>query len=40
MSEIWLTLDGNGPRFRQLYRAIREAIRSGIICRDRTDMSG
>ena len=33
MSEIWLTLDGNGPRFRQLYRAIREAIRSGALPR-------
>jgi len=33
MSEIWLTLDGNGPRFRQLYRAIREAIRSGALRR-------
>src|SRR5690349_8567736 len=31
MSSLWLRLDGEGPRFRQLYRALRAAIVDGTL---------
>jgi len=31
MTSLWLRLDGNGPRFRQLYRALRAAIVDGTL---------
>ncbi|MFN8641490.1 MAG: hypothetical protein U0802_07480 [Candidatus Binatia bacterium] len=29
MSGLWLRLDGRGPRYRQLYRALRAAVVDG-----------
>src|SRR5262245_43005446 len=31
MNSLWLRLDGEGPRFRQLYRALRAAIVDGTL---------